>query len=380
MQNPSQNPDEELELNRRRRDASINTTENSLPPIQDQKKKFLELIEDDSLKKSFLKSITDFYSNSDNLNGTFKNKIDKLLSNCFVNPDPSNLEQGSTEDAQKKFELNKVCAFLAKYDKGFIEKILPETSQLRPKVPFKGWGLDVRFEDNKIFIDDKEVKEIRNHLNTNIIEDLRKLRKDYPNNPELFPLGVMDFFRNAESAQLIYADSNIQPRPLEKIDKKTLICDDSREGFTVLQPSHDSTNVDESEFLRARIDAYCGILKGSGSRATVLTKEVIPPSGTRATASPSKVVGATGPTREPPPPQKGCSSPLSWIIPPPDVFGLAPSPAKPQSQEQKPGTAVSRRIVAEAAKYSYRFAEALFLVTTMGIRPGASGAAGLPVF
>ena len=86
-----------------------------------------------------------------------------------------------------------------------------------------------------------------------------------------------------------------------------------------------------------------------------------------------------GPTRKAPPPQKGCSPPLTWIVQPIASY-LAPSQAKLKSQEQKPGTAVSRRIVAEAAKYSYRFAEALFLVTTMGIRPGASGAAGLPVF
>ena len=369
MQDPSQSSDEELEL-KRRREVSSNLTENSLPLIQAQRIKFLELIEDDELKKSFLKSITDFYSNSDNLSGTFKNKIDKLLGNCFVNPNPSNLEQGSADDAQKKLELNKVSSSLARIDPSFVKAILPEVNQLRPRVPFKGWGLDVRFEDNKIFIDDKEVKEIRNHLNTNIIEDLRKLRKDYPNNPELFPLGVMDFFRNAESAQLIYADSNIQPKPLEKSDKKTLICDDSREGFTVLQPSHDSTNVDESEFLRARIDAYCGILKGS--RATVLTQEVNPPSGPKANGSPSKVVGATGPTREAPPPRKGCSSPLTWIFKPIASY-LAPSQAKSQSLEQKPSTAVRHR----PGQATSRFCAVLSGLGRLWLSPGALG---VPVF
>ena len=379
MQDHSQSSDEELK--RRRGEASSNLSENSLPLIQAQRVKFLELMEDDELKKSFLKSITDFYLNPDNLSGTFKNKIDKLLSNCFVNPDPSNLVQGSADDAQKKLELNNVCASLAKYDKGFIEKILPETSQLRPKVPFKGWGLRIRFEDDKIFIDDKEVKSVMNKVEDGGDDIIAKLRTDFPDNPidfpdniKLFQLGFIDFLRNTESAKLIYADSNIQPRPLEKSEKKTLICDDSREGFKILPPSHSQTNVDESKFLRARIDAYRGILKGVPN-ATVLTQEVNPPSGPRANGSPSKFVGATGPTREAPPPRKGYSSPLTWIIPPLDVFGLAPSQAKPQSQE-KPGTAVSRRIVAEAKN----FAKAFLLVTTMGIRPGASGAAGLPVF
>ena len=70
----------------------------------------------------------------------------------------------------------------------------------------------------------------------------------------------MDFFRNAESAQLIYANPNIQPRSLEKSDKKTLICDDSREGFKILQPSNSQTNVDESKFLRAKLKSKQRIL------------------------------------------------------------------------------------------------------------------------
>ncbi len=355
MQSTIQNPDEELKL--RRREISSNPAENLLLLIQAQRRKFLELIEDDELKKSFLKTITDFYSNPDNLNGTFKDKIDNASKNCFANPDNSTLMQGDAEFARKKLELNKVSSSLAKIDPSFVKAILPEVNQLRPRVPFKGWGLDVRFEDNKISIDGKEVSEIRNHLNKNIIEDLRIFCKNYPNNPELFPLGVMDFFRNAESAQLIYADPNIQPRPLEKSNKKTLICDDSREGFKILQPSNSQTNVDESEFLRARINAYCGILKGS-----------------KATASPQKA-----PTSEPPLPDRSCFSPLTCVIQR-AVRNMMSSPAKPESQEQKPRTTVSRRLVDEAAKYSYRFGEAVFLVATMGIRPGASGAAGMSVF
>ena len=384
MQDHSQSSDEELK--RRRGEVSTNLTENSLPLIQAQRVKFLELMEDDELKKSFLKSITDFYLNPDNLSGTFKNKIDKLLSNFFVNPDPSNLVQGSADDAQKKLELNKVCASLAKYDKGFIEKILPEASQLRPKVPFKGWGLRIRFEDDKIFIDDKEVKSVMNKVEDGGDDIIAKLRTDFPDNPidfpdniKLFQLGFIDFLRNTESAKLIYADSNTQPRPLEKSDKKTLICDDSLEGFKILQPSHGQTNVDESKFLRARIDAYCGNLKGS--KATALTQEVNPPSGPKATPLSPKVVGATGPTREAPPPQKGWPSPLTWIIQPIASY-LAPSQAKPQSQEQKPGTAVSRRLdqVVKAGKSAWWFTKPFVLALTMGIRPGASGAAGLPVF
>lgn len=106
-------------------------------------------------------------------------------------------------------------------------------------------------------------------------------------------------------------------------------------------------------------------------------QEVSPSSGPKATPLPPKV----GPTREAPPPTKGCMSPLTWIIQRCESFKM-PSPAKPQSQEQKPGTAVSRRLdqVVKAGKSAYYYSRPVLLVLTMGIRPGASGAAGLPVF
>lgn len=219
----------------RKNEINKNLTEKSLPLIQAQTEKFLELMEGDSLKKSFKSLLANFYSNPDNLSGTFKNKIDKLR-NCFANPDPSILRQGDAEHVRKKSELYEVSAFRARRDKSFIEKILPDVNKFRPESPFRGWGLKIEFnERGQIFIGGKEVRQIFNNGGRNIIEDLRK---DFPDDVESFQLGVLDFFRHTESAQLIYTNSNIQPLALKKNDKKTLIFDDSPQGFKVLEPSH----------------------------------------------------------------------------------------------------------------------------------------------
>ena len=219
----------------RKNEINKNLTEKSLPLIQAQTEKFLELTEDDLLKKSFQGLVTNFYSNLDNPGDTFKNKINKLR-NCFANLDPSILRQGDAEHVRKKSELYEVSAFRARRDKSFIEEILPDVNKFRPESSFRGWGLKIEFnERDQIFIGGKEVKQIVNKGGRNIIEDLRK---DFPDDAESFQLGVLDFFRNTESAQLIYVDSNTQPLLLEKNNKKTLILDDSPQGFKVLEPSH----------------------------------------------------------------------------------------------------------------------------------------------
>ena len=215
----------------RKNEINKNLTEKSLPLIQAQTEKFLELTEDDLLKKSFQGLVTNFYSNLDNPGDTFKNKINKLR-NCFANLDSPNFLQGD----EKNVELYKVSAFRARRDKSFIEEILPDVNKFRPELPFRGWGLKIEFnERDQIFIGGKEVKQIVNKGGRNIIEDLRK---DFPDDAESFQLGVLDFFRNTESAQLIYVDSNTQPLLLEKNNKKTLILNDSPQGFKVLEPSH----------------------------------------------------------------------------------------------------------------------------------------------
>jgi len=234
----------------RKNQINKNLIEKSPQLIQDRKEEFLKLMEDDELKKSFRGLRDNFYSNPVNLRGTFKNKIDNLR-NYFANPDPSILMQGDAEHVRKKSELYAVTAFRARWDKSFIKENLLDVNKFRPEGKFKGWGLEIKFnERDQIFIDGKEVGQILNKDGKNIIEDIRK---DFPSDAESFQLGVIDFFRNTESAQLIYANSKIQPFLLEKNNKKTLIIDDnSPKGFKVLE-SHDQADVDKLNPLENRV-------------------------------------------------------------------------------------------------------------------------------
>jgi hypothetical protein len=245
------------EENKKKYQSQKNTTRERLleklsDPIKKQKESFLKKItkkvdEDKDKDKDkdyyyiLLKDASDKFGGNDK--DDFKSKISKLENTKLNN-----------------HMLDDVYRFLLRNDSTFLEAMLPDSNQLKPQFSFSGWGKKIEFSDCKITFGGNEVVGIYDGNEEEVKENIiSKLCKDYQGDPKRFQLGVIDFFRNTKSAELVYDDKTllILEEKNKKMFKYNLV--DGRDEFQVVE--NDDRQKEEEEkkeinHFKTRLDAY----------------------------------------------------------------------------------------------------------------------------